>query len=85
MSAKTNEGTRQYLLDMIILVTELEGTVANPDALASGSVIESQARSCRGPVVSVLVNRGHARVGDRSWRSRLGARSGRYRLPRRQG
>ena len=63
VSAKTNEGL-DNLLDMIILVTELEELVANPDAPASGSVIESKLDPGRGPVVSVLVNRGTLRVGD---------------------
>ncbi len=63
VSAKTREGLDQ-LLDMIILVTELEELTANPDAPASGSVIESQLDPGRGPVVTVLVNRGTLRVGD---------------------
>ena len=63
VSAKTNEGL-DNLLDMIILVTELEELAANPDAPASGSVIESKLDPGRGPVVSVLVNRGTLRVGD---------------------
>ena len=63
VSAKTGEGL-DNLLDMIILVTELEELAANPDAPASGSVIESKLDPGRGPVVSVLVNRGTLRVGD---------------------
>ena len=63
VSAKTHEGL-DNLLDMIILVTELEELAANPDAPASGSVIESKLDPGRGPVVSVLVNRGTLRVGD---------------------
>ena len=63
VSAKTREGL-DNLLDMIILVSELEELGANPDAPASGNVIESQLDPGRGPVVSVLVQRGTLRVGD---------------------
>ncbi len=63
VSAKTGEGL-DNLLDMIILVTELEELGANPDAPASGTVVESQLDPGRGPVVTVLVQRGTLRVGD---------------------
>jgi translation initiation factor IF-2 len=63
VSAKTREGL-DNLLDMILLVTELEELAANPDAEASGHVIESQLDPGRGPVVTVLVQRGTLRVGD---------------------
>jgi translation initiation factor IF-2 len=63
VSAKTHEGL-DNLLDMILLVTELEELGANPDAEASGTVIESQLDPGRGPVVTVLVQRGTLRVGD---------------------
>ncbi|HET6998550.1 MAG TPA: translation initiation factor IF-2 [Solirubrobacterales bacterium] len=63
VSAKTHEGL-DNLLDMILLVTELEELAANPDAPASGTVIESQLDPGRGPVVTVLVQRGTLRVGD---------------------
>jgi translation initiation factor IF-2 len=63
VSAKTQQGL-DNLLDMIILVTELEELGANPEASASGSVIESQLDPGRGPVVSVLVQRGTLKVGD---------------------
>jgi translation initiation factor IF-2 len=63
VSAKTHEGL-DNLLDMILLVTELEELGANPDAPASGTVIESQLDPGRGPVVTVLVQRGTLKVGD---------------------
>jgi translation initiation factor IF-2 len=63
VSAKTHEGL-DNLLDMIQLVTELEELGANPEAPASGSVIESQLDPGRGPIVTVLVQRGTLRVGD---------------------
>jgi translation initiation factor IF-2 len=63
VSAKTHEGL-DNLLDMILLVSELEELGANPNAPASGTVIESQLDPGRGPVVTVLVQRGTLRVGD---------------------
>jgi translation initiation factor IF-2 len=63
VSAKTHDGL-DNLLDMILLVTELEELTANPNAPASGHVIESQLDPGRGPVVTVLVERGTLRVGD---------------------
>ncbi len=63
VSAKTREGL-DNLLDMILLVTELEELTANPNTTASGHVIESQLDPGRGPVVTVLVERGTLRVGD---------------------
>ncbi|MFM8518812.1 MAG: translation initiation factor IF-2 [Solirubrobacterales bacterium] len=63
VSAKTGQGL-DNLLDMIILVTELEELSANPDAPASGTVVESQLDPGRGPVVTVLVQRGTLTVGD---------------------
>ncbi|HXR29542.1 MAG TPA: translation initiation factor IF-2 [Solirubrobacterales bacterium] len=63
VSAKTHEGL-DNLLDMIILVTELEELGANPDAPASGTVVESQLDPGRGPVVTILVQRGTLEVGD---------------------
>jgi len=63
VSAKTKEGL-DNLLDMVVLVSELEELGANPDASASGTVIESNLDPGRGPVVSVLVQRGTLKVGD---------------------
>ena len=63
VSAKTRQGL-DNLLDMILLVTELEELTANPKAPASGHVIESQLDPGRGPVVTVLVERGTLCVGD---------------------
>jgi translation initiation factor IF-2 len=63
VSAKTKENLDK-LLEMILLVTELEDLKANPDAPASGSVVESHLDPGRGPVVSVLVERGTLKVGD---------------------
>jgi translation initiation factor IF-2 len=63
VSAKTHEGLDK-LLEMILLVTELEELGANPDAPASGTVVESQLDPGRGPVVTILVQRGTLQVGD---------------------
>ncbi len=63
VSAKTHEGLDK-LLEMILLVTELEELGANPDAPASGTVVESQLDPGRGPVVTILVQRGTLTVGD---------------------
>ncbi|GIK78099.1 MAG: hypothetical protein BroJett022_17890 [Actinomycetes bacterium] len=63
VSAKTQEGL-DNLLHMILLVTELEDLKANPEAEASGTVIESHLDPGRGAVVTILVQRGTLRVGD---------------------
>ena len=63
VSAKTRQGLDD-LLDTILVVTELEELTANPDAEASGVVIESKLDPGRGPVVTVLIQRGTMRVGD---------------------
>jgi translation initiation factor IF-2 len=63
VSAKTHQGL-DALLDMIQVVTDLEELKANSAADASGTVIESKLDPGRGPVVSVLIQRGTLRVGD---------------------
>jgi translation initiation factor IF-2 len=63
VSAKTKENL-DSLLEMIVLLAEVEELKANPDAPASGSVIESHLDPGRGPVATVLVQRGTLRVGD---------------------
>ena len=63
VSAKTKEGL-DNLLEMIVLAAELEELKANPTAPASGVVIESHLDPGRGPVATVLVQRGTLHVGD---------------------
>jgi len=63
VSAKTKQGL-DSLLDTIQVVTDLEELKANSDAPASGSVIESKLDPGRGPVVTILIQRGALRVGD---------------------
>jgi translation initiation factor IF-2 len=63
VSAKTHDGL-DTLLDTIQVVTDLEELKANSGAEASGTVIESKLDPGRGPVVTVLIQRGTLRVGD---------------------
>ena len=63
VSAKTHQGL-DGLLDTIQVVTDLEELKANSKAEASGTVIESKLDPGRGPVVTVLIQRGTLRVGD---------------------
>ena len=63
VSAKTHENLDE-LLENILLVAEVEELKANPDAPASGAVIESHLDPGRGPVATVLVQRGTLHVGD---------------------
>jgi translation initiation factor IF-2 len=63
VSAKTKQGL-DHLLDMVLLVAEVEELRANPDAPASGTVIESRLDPGRGAVATVLVQRGTLRPGD---------------------
>ncbi|WP_267384511.1 translation initiation factor IF-2 [Cyanobacterium sp. uoEpiScrs1] len=52
------------LLEMIILVSEVEELVANPNRLAKGTVIEANLDRARGPVATLLIQNGTLRVGD---------------------
>ncbi len=52
------------LLDMILLVTDIQDRKANPEAPASGTVLEAKLDKGRGPVCSLLVINGTLRVGD---------------------
>ena len=63
VSAKTKEGL-DNLLEMIVLAAELEELKANPSAPASGVVIESHLDPGRGPIATVLIQRGTLHVGD---------------------
>ena len=58
---KTNLDT---LLDLIALQAELLDLKANPERPAEGTVIESRLDRGRGPVATVLVQRGTLKVGD---------------------
>jgi translation initiation factor IF-2 len=63
VSAKTKEGLDD-LLETILVMAEVEELRANRDAPASGTVIESKLDPGRGPVVTILINRGTLKVGD---------------------
>jgi translation initiation factor IF-2 len=52
------------LLEMILLVADLRELRANPQAPASGTVLESRVDKGRGPVATVLVQNGTLRNGD---------------------
>jgi translation initiation factor IF-2 len=52
------------LMDMILLIAEVQELKANAKASASGVVIEAQLDVGRGPVATVLVQRGTLKVGD---------------------
>jgi translation initiation factor IF-2 len=65
VSAKQQTGLDE-LLEKVLLVAdlELEGLRANPNAEASGPIIESRLDVGRGPVATMLIHRGTLRVGD---------------------
>src|SRR5215213_239764 len=63
VSAKTGEGIDE-LLENILVVAELEDLKANPKAPASGYVIEGERDPGRGPVATLLLNRGTLHKGD---------------------
>ena len=63
VSAKTKQNLDD-LIESILLVAEVEELKANPDADASGQVIESKLDPGRGAVVTVLVQRGTLKIGD---------------------
>jgi len=63
VSAKTRQNLDD-LLETLVTLAEIQELRANPDAEASGFVIESRLDPGRGPVVSLLINRGRMKVGD---------------------
>ena len=63
VSAHTREGIEQ-LLEMILLTAEVGELKANPDRNARGIVIEAQLDKGRGPVATILVQKGTLHVGD---------------------
>ncbi len=62
VSAKTKQNLED-LLETLVTLAEIQELKANPDAEASGFVIESRLDPGRGPVVSLLINRGRMKVG----------------------
>ncbi len=63
VSAHTGEGIDE-LLEMILLAAEVKELKANPNRNARGLVIEATLDKGRGPVATVLVQKGTLRVGD---------------------
>jgi translation initiation factor IF-2 len=63
VSAKTKHNLPR-LLEMILLVGDMRELKADPDAPASGTVLESRVDKGRGPVATVLVQNGTLHVGD---------------------
>ena len=63
VSAHTKEGIPE-LLEMILLTAEVRELKANPNRKARGLVIEAQLDKGRGPVATVLVQKGTLKVGD---------------------
>ncbi len=63
VSAHTKEGIDQ-LLEMILLTAELVELKANPNRNARGIVIEAELDKGRGPVATILVQKGTLHVGD---------------------
>ncbi len=63
VSAKKHENIDQ-LLEMVLLTADILELKANPDKQAKGTVIEAQLDKNKGPVATLLVQRGTLRVGD---------------------
>ena len=63
VSAHTKEGIDE-LLEMVLLTAEVHELKANPNRTARGIVIEAELDKGRGPVASILVQKGTLHVGD---------------------
>jgi len=63
VSAKTHEGIDD-LLEMILLTSDVLELKANPNRRARGLIIEAKLDKGRGPVASVLIQKGTLHVGD---------------------
>lgn len=63
VSAKQGTGVSD-LLETVLLVADMAELRANPDQLASGTVIEAKLDKGRGPVATLLVQRGTLHSGD---------------------
>src|SRR5574344_1596841 len=63
VSAKSGEGI-ETLLETILLTAEIMELKANPNRRARGLVIEAELDKSRGPVATVLVQKGTLRAGD---------------------
>ena len=63
VSAHTQEGI-DSLLEMILLTAEVSELKANPKRAARGLIIEAELDKGKGPVATVLVQKGTLRIGD---------------------
>ena len=63
VSARTGQGIDD-LLEMVLLVAEMRELKANPNRDAVGLIIEAQLDKARGPVATVLVQKGTLNEGD---------------------
>ena len=63
VSAKTHEGI-DNLLEMILLTAEVAELKANPNRKARGLVLEARLDKGRGPVATILVQKGTLKQGD---------------------
>ena len=63
ISATKGQGIDQ-LLEMVLLVAEISEIKANPNRMAEGTVIEAELDKGRGPVATLLVQKGTLRIGD---------------------
>ncbi len=63
ISAKTGQGIEE-LIETLIVASELLELKANPDRIAVGTVIEAKLDKGRGPVATLLVQKGTLKQGD---------------------
>ena len=63
VSAKTGAGI-DNLLENVLLVAEIKELTANPDRMAQGTVIEARLDKGRGPIATMLVQKGTLNTGD---------------------
>ncbi|HEY3426402.1 MAG TPA: translation initiation factor IF-2, partial [Negativicutes bacterium] len=63
VSAQQKTGITE-LLEMILLVAEMQEIKANPNRPAYGTIIEAKLDKGRGPVATILVQKGTLRIGD---------------------
>ena len=63
MAASQNVGVEE-MLEQLLVVAELEELTANPKGRAKGVVLEANLDVGRGPVATILVDKGELKVGD---------------------
>jgi translation initiation factor IF-2 len=61
----SKQGTNiETLLEMILLMDDVEGFTADPNAMAQGTVLESYIDRTKGPIASLLIQNGTLNIGD---------------------